>query len=82
MSDVAKIPRGPRPPYLPAIHPQPTYHPHYPPPPNGFAEPKQMGPLRKVMKQMMKNPGKLAKMAQQKVLQRRNRPVKRKFKVL
>ena len=72
-------PRGQPPPHLPSVHPTPTYFPQAPPgnqaPGTQFAERKQMGPLFKMAKHLMKLPSK-------KVLQKRNTPVRKKFRVL
>lgn len=50
-----------------------------------MAHPKQVGPLFKVMKKMMTNKlmsKKMLRLPNKKVLQRRNRPVKKKFRIV
>lgn len=68
-------PRGQPAPFLPAIHPGPQF-PNYAPMTNrSFMDRKQTGPIFKLAKRMVKMP-------KTKVLQRRNRVSKRKFKIL
>lgn len=68
-------PRGATPPHLPSIHPGPQF-PNYGPVTNHtFMDRKQISPLLKLAKKMLKMP-------KTKVLQRRNRVTKKKFRIL
>jgi len=71
---VSAPPRGPMPPHLPSIHPGPQF-PNYVPVNHSFMDRKQASPLLKMAKKMVKLP-------KTKVLQRRNRVSKRKFRII
>ena len=68
-------PRGQPPPHLPSVHPGPQFPNYVPVVNHTFMERKQASPLFKMAKHMLKMP-------KQKVLQRRNRVTKKKFKII
>jgi hypothetical protein len=72
---VSPPPRGPLPPHLPSIHPGPQFPNYIPVPQPSIMERKQTSHLFKLANKMLKLP-------KTKVLQRRNRVSKRKFKII
>jgi hypothetical protein len=69
-------PRGQPPPHLPSIHPGPTF-PNYAVPQQGVMDRSQAKPLFKMANKMVK-----MKMPKNKVLHRRTRVAKKKFKIV
>jgi hypothetical protein len=72
---VSTPPRGQLPPHLPSIHKEPVFPNYNPVPHHSFMERSQAKPIFKLANKMMKMP-------KTKVLQRRNRVTKRKFKII